>query len=41
MSRKTVIDVDRPMKTYRVRNDYDRDNSEIHEWIGESQVKAC
>lgn len=40
MNRKAVIDVDRPMKTYRVRNDYDRDNSEIHEWIGESQAKS-
>lgn len=30
----------RVLKEYRVQNDLDRDESEIHEWIGECQAKS-
>ena len=38
MKRMLVIDRDRPMRTYRVRDEFDRDKSDIHEWIGACQA---
>ena len=40
MKIKKFIGTCLPIKTYRVCNEFDRDNSEIQAWIGESQAKS-